>query len=394
MPDAVPIAPETHATLATVAREWTRLGCVGFGGPPAHVALLRVLCVDRRAWVSEAQFADAIAATQLLPGPASTQLAIWCAHRAGGGRRAAVVGGLGFVLPGLVLTILLATLFLAAAPPRWILGAGAGAGAAVGAVALDQGLLMARGTLTRAAGRAARGRFVAYAVAGAAAAALTGPWLVLVLLACGAVELALRSSARRSPGLTAIGGPHALVLATAAGTGGLGALAWVALKVGALAYGGGFVIIPLMQSDAVDRHHWMSGTQFLNAVALGQVTPGPVVHTVAAVGYAAAGVGGAVLAAAVAFSPSFAFVLLGADRFTALLADTRVRAFVDGAAPAALGAIAGSAVPLALALTHGWQVAILAAAAVALLALRRGVVEVLLASGMAGVVIVLAGAAV
>ncbi len=94
----------------------------------------------------------------------------------------------------------------------------------------------------------------------------------------------------------------------------------------------------------------MTDGEFLNAVALGQVTPGPVTHTVAAVGYAAAGVGGALLAALVAFAPSFSFVLLGADRFHALLANRDVRAFLDGAGPAAIGAILGSAIPLALAL--------------------------------------------
>src|SRR5581483_869380 len=97
--------------------------------------------------------------------------------------------------------------------------------------------------------------------------------------------------------------------------------AWVAFKVGALSYGGGFVIVPLMQADAVHRFHWMSGARFLDAVALGQVTPGPVVHTVAAVGYAARGVGGGLLAALVAFAPSFAFVLAGGPRFERLRGD-------------------------------------------------------------------------
>jgi chromate transporter len=186
----------------------------------------------------------------------------------------------------------------------------------------------------------------------------------------------------------------AAVLAAAAAAGGPGALVWTSLKVGALSYGGGFVIVPLMQHDAVQAHGWMTGGEFLNAVALGQVTPGPVVHTVAVVGFAAAGVGGGLLAAAVAFAPSFAFVLLGADRFDRLLADSRARAFIDGAGPAALGAIAGSAVPLARALSEPWQGAVLAAAAVALLVARRGVVTVLVAAGAAGAVVVLAGGTV
>ena len=143
----------------------------------------------------------------------------------------------------------------------------------------------------------------------------------------------------------------------------------MAFKVGALSYGGGFVIIPLMQHDAVETYHWMTDAQFLNAVALGQVTPGPVVHTVAVVGYAAAGLGGGLLAAAVAFAPSFSFILIGAERFDRLRANHGVRAFLDGAGPAAIGAIAGAAVPLALALGETWQFAVLAAAAAA--ALRR-----------------------
>ena len=165
----------------------------------------------------------------------------------------------------------------------------------------------------------------------------------------------------------------------------------MAFKVGALAYGGGFVIIPLMQADAVDRYHWMTDAQFLNAVAIGQVTPGPVVHTVAVVGYAAAGVGGAALAAAVAFAPSFSFILLGAQRFDRLRANEHVRGFLDGAGPAAIGAILGSTLPLAAALSEPWQLAVLAGAAIALLALRWGVVRTLLLAGGAGTAVALAG---
>ncbi|HSJ72785.1 MAG TPA: chromate transporter, partial [Miltoncostaeaceae bacterium] len=160
----------------------------------------------------------------------------------------------------------------------------------------------------------------------------------------------------------------------------------------ALSYGGGFVIVPLMQSDAVDRYGWMTDGEFLNAVALGQVTPGPVVHTVAVVGYAAFGVGGALFAAALAFAPSFSFILLGADRFDRLLVNRDARAFLDGAGPAAIGAILGSAIPLALALGEPWQAGVLAGAALALLAARLGVVATLLAAGAVGAAAGLLGA--
>ncbi len=356
--------------LRVVLREWGRIGCLGFGGPPAHIALLRELVVDRRAWLSADEVEDAIAACNLLPGPASTQLAIFTAWRVRG-PLGAVAGGLAFILPGLIAILALSALFLSGSPPDWVRGAGAGAGAAVAAVAVQAGMALAPASWARARSHA---HWVVYAVLGGIAAALAGPWVVLVLLACGGFELARRRA-------VVLAWP--VLLATA----NLGGLAWVALKVGALSYGGGFVIIPLMQGDAVDRHHWMTGEQFLSAVALGQITPGPVVHTVAAVGFAAAGVGGALLAAAVAFAPSFAFVLLGAPQFDRLRAQPDVRAFLDGAGPAAIGAILGSSIALAGELTEPWQAAVLAAAAVALLALRRGVVATLVAAGVAGALI-------
>jgi chromate transporter len=376
----------------TIAREWGRLGCTAFGGPPTHIALLRDLCVARRGWIDERDFEDAIAACNLLPGPASTQLAIFCAWRVGGPAGAAV-GGLGFVVPGLVVMLVLAAVFLAASPPEWVRGAGAGAGAAVAAVALHAAAGLMPGSFARVAG-SGRIRWVVYLVLGAAAAATIGPWLVLLLVACGAVEAGWRRTAasRTGEGRAAVHAwPLLAAVALAAASGGLGALAWVALKVGALSYGGGFVIVPLMQGDAVHRYHWLTDAQFTGAVALGQVTPGPVIHTVTAVGYGAAGVGGGLLAAAVAFAPSFAFVLLGAGRFDALRANAGVRAFLDGAGPAAIGAILGSSVALAGALSEAWQWAVLAGAAVLLLALRRSVVVTLLSAGAVGVAVALAG---
>jgi chromate transporter len=337
------------------------------------------------------EFEDAIAATNLLPGPGSTQLAIFCAWRLCG-VRGALVGGACFILPGLILILALAGLFLSGSPPAWVRGAGAGAGAAVAAVALQAGRALLLPGLRRTHG-ARRRRWLLYVALGVVAAATAGSWLVLVLLACGLVELGWQRTRRREAGSSAASHAWPLLLAAAtAASGGLLALAWVAFKVGALSYGGGFVIIPLMQADAVGTHHWMTSTQFLNAVALGQVTPGPVVHTVAVVGYAAAGIGGGLLAAAVAFAPSFTFVLLGADRFDRLRRDADARAFLDGSGPAAIGAITGSAIPLARALSETWQVGLLAAAAVVLLVLRGGVVATLLGAGAVGALLGLAGA--
>ena len=362
------------ASLGVVAREWLRLGLVGFGGPPTHIALLQRLCVERRRWMSEREFEDAVAACNLLPGPASTQLAIFCAGRVAG-PWGCVLGGACFIGPGLVLILALSALFLAASPPDWVSGAAAGAGAAVAAVAVRAALDLAPASVRRSSPL----RWPLYALAGGVASAITGPWVVAVLLACGLVELALRGSA------------GAALTIAAAKPAGLGALAWTAIKVGALSFGGGFVIIPLMQGDAVHHYHWMTADHFTAAVALGQITPGPVVVTVAAVGYAAHGVGGGLLAAAIAFSPSFAFILAGRGRFDVLRQSARARAFLAGAGPAAIGAIFGAAVPLTGALSETWQYFVLAATAVALILLRRGIVAVLLAAGVVGAIVGLAG---
>jgi chromate transporter len=438
-----------QASLGTVLREWGRIGCIGFGGPPAHIALLRRLCVDQRGWLDAPEFEDAISACNLLPGPASTELAIYCAWRVRG-RPGALVGGVAFIVPGLIVILALSALFLAGSPPLWVRGLGAGAGAAVAAVAIQAGWSLLAPSWKRAAAR--RARWVGYLIAGGTAAATIGPWLVLVLLGCGAAELVIRREGRGEPrpgaahaaalvpvtpglwragahagGLAraaragahagglgrAVGQVRAMVLAAgarvthagglgravrvgaqvgaaAAGGGVLASVAWVAFKVGALSFGGGFVIIPLMRADAVG-HGWMTSGQFLNAVALGQITPGPVVQTVAAVGYAAAGVGGGLLAALVAFSPSFVFVLGGARYFGSLRGSKRAQSFLDGAGPAAIGAILGSAIPLTAALGQPWQYAVLAGAVVLLLVLRRGVVVTLLSAAAVGLAVSLAG---
>jgi chromate transporter len=382
-----PVGRQPVASLRTVAREWTRIGVTGFGGPPAHIALLRALMVDRMGWMDAREFQDANAACGLLPGPASTQMSIFCAYRVAG-PAGAVVGGLGFIAPAVILILALSLLFLSHSPPLWVRGAGAGAGAVVAAVAVHA----ARGFIKPSfqSAKADRGRltrWIAYVLAGTAAAALLGPYLVLVLLGCGVVEVVIK---RGSSQLASLG----ILIPGSVSVGGIGALAWTAFKVGALSFGGGFVIIPLMQGDAVHTYHWMSNARFLNAVALGQVTPGPVVATVAAVGYAAHGLLGGLLAAVVAFSPSFSFILIGGPRFERLRGNHTAQAFLDGAGPAAIGAILGAAILLTIALNETWQFLLLAAAGLALLAFRRGVVQTLLAGGVIGVILALAGAPV
>jgi chromate transporter len=394
-------APAAPVSLWTVLRQWGRLGCIGFGGPPSHIKLLRQLVVDRRGWLDEREFEDAVAVCNLLPGPASTQLTIFCAWRVRG-RLGALVGGAAFIVPGLIVILALSVLFVSSSPPLAVLGAGAGAGGAVPAVAVSAAAAL---VIPSWRNRRATWRWLLYLAAGLAAAATVGEWLVLVLLACGATELAIRSAHREDSGgggsgvnggVDKVRGFAAVPVAMTwlVGGGVLASVAWVAFKVGGLSFGGGFVIIPLMQADAVNHYHWMTSAEFLNAVALGQVTPGPVVQTVAVVGYAAAGIAGGLLASAVAFAPSFAFVLFGGPHFEQIRGSQRARAFLDGAGPAAIGAIFGSAITLTRAIGHPWQYLVLAGALVMLFPLRRGVVLTLLGAAAVGAIVALAAGTV
>jgi chromate transporter len=250
------------------------------------------------------------------------------------------------------------------------------------AVTVQAGVALARPAL---AGRAPA-RPLAYAAVGVAATLAAAPLVVVALLGCGAAELSWRSS---RAGRAAVHAWPLALLVAARGAAELPPVAWTALKVGGLAFGGGFVIVPLLAGD-VHANGWMSDATFANAVAYGQVTPGPVTHTVALIGWAADGLPGALLASAVGFAPSFAFVLLAGQRFDRLRSARGPRAFLDGAGPAAVGAIFGAAALLAGALGPAWQWAVLALAALAL-ALGRPPVLALLGGAVAGVVAAVAG---
>lgn len=381
-----PTSGDAHgASLGVVVREWSRLGITGFGGPPAHVTLLRKLCVDANAWIDEEEFEHALAATNLLPGPASTQMAIYCAWRVRG-VLGALVGGLCFITPGFIVIVALAALFLNNAAPPFITGVALGAGAAVPAVALRTAHQLGGASWRRVASSGStRRRWVPYALVGFATSLWLPSLIVLAIVATGLVEVVARTRVTRdtSAAFFAALAPAHLVGAGA----GAGALAWVALKIGALSYGGGFVIVPLMQHDVVTTYHWMTGAQFLNAVALGQLTPGPVVLSIAVVGYAVKGVAGALLATAVAFTPSFVFVIAAGPHFERLRTNRRATAFLAGAGPCVIGAIGGSSIALGLLLERLWQLPILAVALVWLFVARKSLLSALLVSGLAGAVV-------
>lgn len=370
--------------LVEVGLHWGRIGCIGFGGPPAHISLLRELCVKKKKWLTDDYFEDAIATCNLLPGPASTQLSILCAWTVAG-VPGAIVGGLSFILPGLVAIIALSSLFLASAPPEWVLAVGAGASSALVAVALHAGFSVVPNSWKRTQSKF---RWVSYVGTGALASIFAGSGVVVVLLGCGFFELLYRRGVPRRFSLSIT---HFALLVGALEVGGLrrgidNSLLWVAFKVGALSYGGGFVIIPMMFDDAVHRFAWMTESQFLDAVVLGQITPGPVVHTVAVVGFAAGGVTGALLTACVAFVPSFVMIVFGARHFERLRKNVTVRSFLDGAGPSAIGAILGVSVPLSASMSETWQILLAMLSIILVMFVRQSPLRVMLGMALLGVV--------
>ena len=351
---------ERGGSLAGLAGVFARLGATAFGGPAAHVAMMEDEFVRRRRWLDGDAFARALAATNLVPGPNSTEMAIHIGYRRRG-VPGAIAAGVAFVLPAALSVAVLAWAYF-----RW--------GATPRAEDLLAGVRPAVVVLValaawRLRGPALRGP-LPLALAGAACAvALLAPrWEVVALLAAGAVALA--ASGRGLPFAPAALALPALPAAAPAFVAALpeaAPIALVHLKAGALLFGGGFVIVPLLEPDAVARG-WLTEAQFLDAIAAGQATPGPIVTTAAFVGYAAGGWAGALVASVAIFAPAFAFAISLGRVLDRLEASAALRAFLDGVAAAVFGAIAGAAAALLLALDASPLSAIaIAASAVVLL---------------------------
>jgi chromate transporter len=362
------------APLRALIRLFLRLGFSGFGGPLVHIALMETEVVERRKWLSKEQFLDGLALCQMLPGPASTQLGVLiCYFQRGllGG----LVGGAAFVLPGfcvmLVLTLLYARfgaipalqgIFLGIAPAviavigfsAWRLGRTACSNIGLGLVAIAGFFLTTLGEVDT----------------------------VLVLILCGAVWVGYRVFSAHLATTQVLALP---VLAALAGPEVYARLAWLWVKMGALVYGGGYVIIPVVRGEAVDRWHWLTDRAFLDGLALGQITPGPIVNLSVFVGYQAGGILGSVIAAVGVFTPAFAIVLAAAPLIERLKRWTRFRLFLQGVNAAVVGAIVAATIPLARgAITSPFTAVVGGASLLALWRLKLDTVWLVLAAGAAG----------
>jgi chromate transporter len=321
--------------LGELVRLFLRLGFAGFGGPLVHIAMMETEVVERRRWLSKQEFLDGLALCQMLPGPASTQLGVLICHTRGG-LAGALLGGAAFILPGFCVMLLFTLLY-----DRWgslpALGpVFAGIAPAVVAVILFSAWRLGRSAVTRL-------DLALLCAAGFVLTAMLRLDTALTLLLCGAMAVALR----RLVAGTATARAWAVPALVTAAPEVYARLAWLWIKMGALVYGGGYVIIPAVRGEAVGRFGWMSDRVFLDGLALGQMTPGPIVNLSVFVGYQAGGLLGSLVAALSVFAPAFAVILIAAPLMGRLKRLSWIKDFLAGVNAAVVGAIVAATIPLA-----------------------------------------------
>jgi chromate transporter len=362
-----------------VAAYYLRLGAVGFGGPIALVGRMHRDLVEDRRWVGEAQYREGLTLAQLAPGPLAAQLAMYLGW-ASGGAAGAALAGLAFVGPSLLMVLALSFVYVRFGGVGWLQQAFYGVGAAVIALIARSTLKLARTTLGRDA--LLWGVFVTNGVV----TAWTGSERISVIAASGLVVVAVRG------GLPA--GVAAVLLTpcllAAAGTRDVGVLPqvlWFFTKAGLVVFGSGLAIVPFLYGSVVEQFGWLTERQFLDAVAVSMLTPGPVVITVAFIGYLVAGLAGGLTAALGVFLPAYLVVVLAAPHFHRLAGNARARAFVDGVTAAATGALAGAVLVLGRRTIVDAPTAVVAIASLSVLLFWRTAREplLLLAAAAAGI---------
>src|ERR1700756_1601773 len=334
------LAPDSSTTFGELVLYFLRLGTFGFGGPIALAGHMQKDLVEERGWFSKEDYLEGLAFSQLSPGPLAAQLAMYLGWLRGGTVGATVVG-VAFILPSFLMVLALAALYVHFGSLPWIQGMFYGIGAAVIAIIVRSAIKLIRTTVGK--------DWLLWTIF--AVLAITTAWtkseIIWLFLLCGAIAMLLKAppalpvktmqvvSFSLHPLLTGIHG------VAAAAT--IGALFLFFLKAGAFVFGSGLAIVPFLYGGVVAKFHWLTERQFVDAVAVAMITPGPVVITAGFVGYLVAGVLGALAAAWAVFAPPYFIVLFGAPYYRRFAQNRQVKAFVQGVTAAAVGAIAGAA---------------------------------------------------
>ncbi len=324
----------SRAALREVALLFLRLGCTAFGGPAAHIALMRQEVVMRRRWLADREFLDLLGATNLIPGPNSTEMAIHLGYTRAGWPGLLAAGSL-FILPAMLIVLALAWLYVrygATPEATWLLY---GIKPVIIAVVVQALWGLGRAAVTGPLPAAVGVAVIALSLRGGNE---------IALLFGGGLALWLLRNVRRlwGAGLAAFLPVPLVPAVSAPATGGANLLTLFLtfLKIGSVLYGSGYVLLAFLRNDFVHRLGWLTDAQLLDAIAVGQVTPGPVFTTATFIGYVVAGLPGAVLATVGIFLPSFVFVALTHPLVPRLRASALLRDLLDGVNVAALGLMA------------------------------------------------------
>lgn len=321
-----------------------KLGAIGFGGPIALVGRMEKDLVEARQWLGSDEYLRGLALSQLAPGPLAAQLAMYIGYVRGKIPGATLVG-IVFVLPSFLMVVILGAFYVAYGGLAWMQAAFYGIGAAVIGIIVKSAYKLARATL--------KGMPLLWTifVVMCAVTAMTGQEIVWLFLLSGVLALFVLAPPRwvmRSSGsLPSWAGMLFLQLPAISGGGALGDLFVFFAKAGSFVFGSGLAIVPFLYGSTVQHYHWLNERQFLDAVAVAMITPGPVVITVGFIGYLVAGVPGAVAAALGVFLPVYVVVVVLTPFYEKFARNPQVGAFVKGVTAAATGAIAGAVIVLA-----------------------------------------------
>jgi chromate transporter len=345
MSSHVDATPDAHRIAGCSLRDITlyflRLGTLGFGGPIALAGYMQRDLVEERCWISKEEYVEGLALAQLAPGPLAAQLAIYLGW-VRGGLLGGTLAGLAFVLPSFILVLALSALYVAFGGLPWMRSAFYGIGAAVIAIILRSVVKLVKMTL-------GKDRLLwAVFIGNGAVTAWTESEVIGVFVVSGLLAMLVKAPPRRAALTSLLGlGPLPLWAITGvlgpASAATLATIAWYFAEAGAFVFGSGLAIVPFLQGGVVTRFHWLTDRQFLDAVAVAMITPGPVVITVAFIGYLVAGLAGACVAALATFVPCYLFTVVPAPYFRRFAKNPSLKAFVDGVTAAATGAIAGAA---------------------------------------------------
>lgn len=343
LPSASPTGPAY--SLPELVLYALRLGTLGFGGPVALVGYMHRDLVERRKWISESDYKEGLTLAQLMPGPLAAQLAIYLGfvhYRVAG----ATLVGVGFVLPSFLMVLALGAAYLAYGGLAWVQAVFYGVGAAViGIIAISACKLTGKSI--------GKDRLLwAIYLAAAGFTIVTESEIVWLFLASGVLVWLVRAPPKSGFTRGGAGAAMAAQLPTASGVASV--VDWPVLlqigaffaEAGAFVFGSGLAIVPFLYGGLVTEHHWLNERQFIDAVAVAMITPGPVVITVGFIGYLIAGVPGAVVAAFATFLPCYLLTIIPAPYFRKHGKRPGIVAFVDGVTAAAIGAIAGAVIVL------------------------------------------------